>query len=92
MGEKIENKKNFWLQIGLKLFVHISGFIVFPILIAVYLGSWLDSRYDKEPMFFIICIAVAFLITNIGIVFVSIKAMKEMKENEKIKQEDNDKI
>lgn len=64
------------------MFVQVSGWIVFPILIAIYLGNWLDRKFDKEPWLFIICVAAAFVITNIGIVKVSLNAMKEITKEE----------
>lgn len=84
---KEKDTKQPWWQPGLVLFVELSGWIVAPVLIAVYVGRWLDDKYQTEPWLFILSVGVAFIISNIGIVKQSIKSMKKIdKENKKDEQ------
>jgi hypothetical protein len=83
--------KKAWWQVPLELFAQLSGWVVFPILTAVYLGRWLDKKYDKEPWLFLICVGVAFIITNIGVVMIGMKAMKQIAKDDKESKNKSDK-
>ncbi len=67
-----------WWQPGLTLFLQLSGWIAGPIIIAVFLGHWLDERYNTSPWLFLLSVGIAFIISNVGIVKQSLKSMKEM--------------
>lgn len=47
--------------------LHIIGdfgaTIAIPAVLAALLGNWLDERYQKYPLFIILCLLVAFLMT-----------------------------
>lgn len=89
MDSKI--KKDWW-ETGVQLFAQVSGWIVFPIIAAVYLGRWIDSKYQTEPWLFLVCVGTAFIITTIGIVKVSIKAMNKIAAEGKNKIVEKNKI
>jgi F0F1-type ATP synthase assembly protein I len=55
-------------QKSIVLFARFSGWIVGPVIVAVVTGKMVDNRYDSEPMFVLIFIGVAFVISMIGIV------------------------
>lgn len=61
----MENKsvKDTWWKEGLMIFTKVSGYIAIPIIISLYLGKYLDSKYNTEPYIFFSLIAVAFLIS-----------------------------
>jgi len=84
--EKKDNKA--WWGVGLKLFVQMSGWIVFPILFGIYFGRWLDEKYDKEPWLFLISVGIAFVITNIGIVYQAKKSMNQIIKDAKQQSKD----
>jgi hypothetical protein len=71
-------KQKAWWQPGIEVFSQISVLIVFPLLLAIYLGNWLQDRYGHEPWIYIGCVATAFVITNIGLVVITVKASKKM--------------
>ena len=83
-GKDIES----WWQPGLVLFVKTSGWIGIPVIIALFVGQWLDKKYHSEPWLFLITIGFAFIISSFGIMKESIKAMKEIEKEEKDKKED----
>jgi len=64
------------------LFAELSGWVVIPILLGVFLGSWLDERYGTSPWLFVTSVAIAFVVTNVGIVKRATKAMKDITSQE----------
>ena len=74
----------------MEFFAQISGWIVFPIIMALFLGRWLDDKYDRSPMFLLICVGVAFVITNVGLLLMTLKAAKRIeKEAKESKKQSN---
>lgn len=70
-------------QVGLELFFILSGWIAIPVILALFLGKWLDVKFGTEPTFTFICIGIAFIATIIGIARKGIKMMKEAEAAEK---------
>lgn len=63
--EKDNNKS---LRKGLLFFGRISTWVVFPIVLSLFVGKWLDRIYNSENLFFLISTAIAFAISIFGIV------------------------
>lgn len=77
-----------WWQPSLVLFGKLSGWIAGPIIIAVYLGKWLDKKYGTDPWLFLLSVGIAFLASSYGIVKDSLQEMKRIeKEAKKAKEE-----
>jgi len=74
-----------WWQPGLILFARLSGWIGGPILIAIFIGKWLDKKYHKEPWLFLLSVGVAFIFSTYGIIRDSLREMKRIDREEKIK-------
>lgn len=75
-----------WWQPGLLLFYRLSGWIAGPIIIALFIGKWLDKKYGMEPWLFLLSVGVAFIISTIGI---SKDALKEIRRIENEAKEKN---
>ncbi len=71
--------KNDTWSLALKIMARISGWIAFPVIIAVFLGKWLDARFDTEPWLFLATVALSFVVSMYGLVK---NAMKEFKKIE----------
>jgi len=90
--------KNYWLQLGLKMFVESTGWITLPVLGALFLGRWLDARYNTGVLYFFSLTIFAFIISSIGIGITGVKYMKMIekdeknKKNEKVENKDNKNI
>jgi len=82
-----EVDKNWWQQ-GLVVFVQISGWIMGPIILALFLGKWLDNKYQTDPRYLLICVAVAFVISNVGLVREVVRYSRKMKKMEKNKKDE----
>jgi F0F1-type ATP synthase assembly protein I len=63
---------------NLQIFGIISSWIVAPIVGALLLGSWLDEKYNYENFFTLTFIAVAFIITCVGIAREALRAIKSL--------------
>ncbi len=50
------------------LFGRLSSWIGGPIIVALFLGKWLDKKYSTEPKLFLLCVGVAFVVSTMGIV------------------------
>ena len=60
------------------MFTKLSGWIAAPIIAALYLGKWLDKRYDSAPRLLLISIGVAFTISMIGLIKETVRGYKEI--------------
>lgn len=64
---------------------NISAWIAFPVIIGLYLGKWLDQKFNTEPWLFLVTIALFFLVSLYGL-FTSIKReAKKMEKNIQVK-------
>jgi F0F1-type ATP synthase assembly protein I len=77
-----------WWEPGMVLFTRLSGWIAGPIIAALFVGKWLDKKYDSEPWLFLISVGLAFIVSSIGIVKESKKLMNKIVEEEKKKKLD----
>lgn len=84
--------KNFWLNIGLKVFAESTAYIAAPVIGALYLGRYLDNRQNTGSLYFFSLTALAFIVSCIGLARVGIKYMamldkgKEQKKDNESKQ------
>lgn len=78
--------ENPWWQSGIILFSKLSSWIVAPVLIALFVGKWLDRKFSTEPWLFLACVGIAFFISMFGIIRDTLEALKKMdKETQKKK-------
>jgi len=89
--EQPKNKVSDWRP-ALLLMGQISGWIVGPVLLALFLGRYLDERYRTEPWFFLGLTLLAFLISCSAIIKIArayIKDLeKQLKQDKKHEQSD----
>lgn len=88
MNEVHDDKKNssflpenskLWWQPALMMSAKLSGWIAAPIIIAVFLGEWLDKKYGTEPWLFLASVGIAFFISMVGLV---VEAKREFRKIE----------
>ena len=63
------------------LFGRLSGWIGGPIIIALFVGKWLDRKYSTEPKLFLLCVGIAFIVSTFGIVKDAMEAMKKITDD-----------
>ena len=81
-----DNKtKELWYMPAIRMFANVSGWIAGPIIIALFVGKWLDKKYDTAPWIFLGLTGIAFLISIFGIMKILIKYLKDIEReaNEK---------
>lgn len=79
-----ETQVPFW-QPGLLMFSRMSGWIIGPVVLAILLGKWLDRRYDTEPWLFLATVAIAFVISMVGLVKDALKEIDKLNKSDKEK-------
>ena len=81
MDSKEKETKMPWWQPGLVLFGRLSGWITGPIIVALFVGKYLDKKYSTEPKLFLLCVGVAFFVSTFGIVKDASEAMKKITDD-----------
>ncbi|KKQ55264.1 MAG: hypothetical protein US74_C0036G0011 [Parcubacteria group bacterium GW2011_GWA2_38_13] len=77
------NNTSSYNKLGLALFFELSGWIAIPVIGAVFLGKWLDEKFNAGPTLTLVCVGVAFIITIFGIIRKGKKMMKQMDNKKK---------
>ncbi|MBT3690044.1 AtpZ/AtpI family protein [bacterium] len=87
MNNLDNQQNNAWWQPAIAIFTQVTGYIAGPIIIALYLGKYLDEKYNSEPWIFLGLTAIAFTISCWGIVRIAIdytnKIERELKEKDR---------
>jgi len=63
------------------IFFRLSAWIVAPIILAAYLGKWLDEKYNTDPWMFLGTVAVAFTVSMIGLIKTAVEEFKKIDKN-----------
>lgn len=80
-GKKLKEEVAWW-QPSLILFSRLSLWIGAPIIFALFIGKWLDERYQTEPWLFLFSIGVAFIGSSVGITKEAKKAIEKIEKEE----------
>lgn len=81
MKEKNSKNEDNWKAKIIFIFLRMSGWIVFPVVVATLLGQYLDSRYDTSPWLFLITIGASFVISMIGLAKETLKEYKSIESS-----------
>jgi len=84
---KEDKQENPWWQPGMLLFGRLSGWIGGPIIVALFVGKWLDKKYDSEPWIFLLSVAIAFIVSSIGMVREAKIVMDKITKEEELKKQ-----
>ena len=79
MPKEDQQTPNTWHD-SLTVFARISGWVVAPIVVSLFVGKYLDTRFDTTPMIFIATTAFAFLASCFGIYREATCYMKNFEE------------
>lgn len=74
-----------WWRDGVIIFVKVSAYIAVPVILASYIGQFLDNKYNTNNLYFYISITIAFLST----MYLIWKEMKIYKKKINESTEDN---
>ncbi|MFH1427069.1 MAG: AtpZ/AtpI family protein [Patescibacteria group bacterium] len=79
-----QTKEKVWWQPAIVMFARLSGLIVIPVILGVFIGKWLDKKFNSEPWLFLACVGFAFIISMFGLVKKLLKNMQKLKKKIKI--------
>lgn len=80
---KENNGQAAWWQPAMVMFLKLSAWIATPIIIALYLGKWLDKEFNTAPWLFLLSMAAAFLISMVGLIKNTLAEYKKIEEQSK---------
>ena len=79
---QVKNKsKVAWWQPGMELFLRLRGWIGGPIIIAVFVGKWLDRKYHSEPWLFLLSTTAAFVISMGALIVIGNKEFRKIEDD-----------
>lgn len=89
LDNQSQNKQStIWWQPAFVIFTQVSGWIAGPIILALFLGKWLDNKYQTSPWLFLTCIGLAFLVSSVGIVRITLDYLKKIETEVKQKNQE----
>ena len=59
-GDEIKAKQRWWVR-PLIIFIRLSAWIIFPLILALSLGKYLDGKFHTSPYILFMTISVSFL-------------------------------
>jgi F0F1-type ATP synthase assembly protein I len=89
-GAPKNKDQNYWWREGLLLFMQMSGWIFVPVVFGLFLGRWLDRRFETEPWLFLGTTGLAFIISIVGMIGEARKAMNKMDTIDKREEKHNE--
>lgn len=88
---KNNGKKNFDWNLAVRLAIILSSWVVFPVIIGFFLGSYLDKKYNSSSYkFLLITLGISFCISIIGLTRDVLRESKKIDENYKKNKEKKD--
>ncbi len=76
-----------WWSSILKYFGEITVWVAGPVIAALFLGRWLDEKYQTKPWFFLGLTFIAFAVTCIGLVLFTNRYIRQLENKGKEKDE-----
>ncbi|MCX6797754.1 MAG: AtpZ/AtpI family protein [Candidatus Falkowbacteria bacterium] len=73
----ISKPNNNW-STALKIFIKLSAWVGFPVIIGAFLGRWLDRKYGTEPWLFLGTLGFCFLISMYGLIINAVREFKKI--------------
>lgn len=68
---------------GLRVFSQVTGWIVAPLILALYGGRYLDEKYEMTNVYFLVLTGVAFIISSVGIARMGVRYIRMMEDESK---------
>jgi F0F1-type ATP synthase assembly protein I len=75
-----DNNKDWW-QEAVSIFSEVTGLIVVPIVGSLYLGGYLDKKYNSEPWFFLGLTLVGVIVATSAISRIATRYINQQEKN-----------
>ena len=83
MAEKEKKEENWW-QAPLVLFSKLSVYVAGQVVVATFIGKWLDEKYQTEPWLLLACVGLAFVISMAVLVKTAEEEFKKINNQDTI--------
>ena len=83
MATEQKNNGVAWWQPALAIFAKFSGWIFGPLLVGVFLGSWLDKKFNTGSRWLLICAGIAFVVSIGGLVVAAREEFGKIEKGDK---------
>jgi hypothetical protein len=80
-----------WWKPAILIFSKVSWWILWPIILSLIVGKYLDHRFATAPRYLLICVGASFLISMFQIFSIMKKYLKEMEKIASANKEIKDK-
>jgi F0F1-type ATP synthase assembly protein I len=81
--EASAGNKQTWWQPALFMFTRLSVWVAVPVVIATYVGNWIDEKNNSAPWGLISVVGVAFVVSMIGLVYEAAKEYSRIDKDAK---------
>ncbi|MDA3840020.1 MAG: AtpZ/AtpI family protein [Patescibacteria group bacterium] len=71
-----------WWQPAMTLFLRMSVWIVTPVIVAVFVGKWVDKTYGTEPWGFLGIMGLSFFFSMFVIIKMVLQEYTKIEKNE----------
>ncbi len=78
---------NSWLIPALFMLGRFAGLIVFPVMVGIIIGIYLDIKYKTDPWLFVISVGISFIVSIIGLTLNTFKEFKRIEKQIKEQKE-----
>ena len=79
-----QTKKVWWWQ-PMQMFLRMSGWIAFPLILSLFFGKWLDEKFNTAPWLLIVISVFAFTVSMYGVIVNAKREFKKIEEENKRK-------
>ncbi|MFH1232868.1 MAG: AtpZ/AtpI family protein [Patescibacteria group bacterium] len=83
-------KEQAWWLPAILMFSRLSAWVIGPVIIGLFVGKWLDNKYQSKPWLFLLSIGIAFIISMFGLIKSTLDEYKKIEiieKNKKLKKE-----
>lgn len=81
-----KDEKEVWQRPEIIIFFRLSGWIAGPVVLALFLGNWLDEYFDTQSIILFSLVGSSFLVTIFGIIKETKRMMRKIEEEEKTQE------
>jgi F0F1-type ATP synthase assembly protein I len=81
--------KNYSWPTVVRLVAILSSWIIFPVLIGLFFGQWLDKKYGTKPWLFLITTGAAFVISMFGLIISATRELKKIEAENPVAKKDS---
>jgi len=71
-----------WWQPAVAIFAKFYGWILAPLVVGLFLGNWLDKKFNTGSMWLLISVGISFVVSIGGLVVAAREEFRKMNKKE----------